>query len=436
MPHAAARRANLRAVRREIPPVRRPLSGRLKMLAAMLAGAAVLWGAVFVYRNSAVAPETVALTRGSVEIARSVDGLVVRTEQIYTAPAAGTVRRLAVEGQRVRVGAPVAQIVAGSTPTAEPAPATGTTPATGTAPTTGTTPAPQGDAAIRRELDKLNAAIYEKAFALNKAKANGDAAAADRLQEELDQLAIRQSELTPQLGRSQPVIVAPPPALPPVQAEVPAQPAAQAPNQGPALGEIVATVSGVVIYQTDGLEGQLAAGKADGWTPSAIKALTGEPRAAAETVAKGDPVFKIVDNLSATLLAVVPEDALTQLGAADVITIRFDGREGPPVAVRITQQVRENGEVLLVLKAPVFPEDLVHQRRFRATLVMGRHEGMMIPRSALDVRDGLQGVWVVEGAATRFHPVRVLGGTEDLLALETDLKVGIRILKQAPTWMR
>lgn len=449
MPYAATRRANLRAVRRELPPVRKPPSGRLKLLVAMLTGAAVLWGAVFVYRNSAIAPETVALTRGSVELTQSVDGLVVRTEQVYTAPAAGTVRRLAAEGQRVRVGAPVAQITAGGTPPiTTPAPATGTAPTTTPAPvtspaptpapTTSTTPATQGDAAIRRELDTLSAAIYDKAFALNKAKANGDTEAADRIQDELDQLAIRQSELTPQLGRSQPVIVTPPPALPPAQSQTPATPPTQAqtPPKAPALGEITATVSGIVVYQTDGLEGQLSIGKVDQWTPATIKALAGEPRAVTDTVTKGDPVFKIVDNLSATLLAVVPEDALRQMGDTNVVTIRFDGREGPPVAARIIRQVRENGEVLLVMSAPVFPEDLVHQRRFRATIVMGRHEGMMIPRSALDVREGLQGVWVVEGADTRFHPVRVLGGTDELLALETDLQVGIRILKQAPTGMR
>lgn len=456
MPHAATRRANLRAVRRELPPVRKPLSGRLKLVAAMLAGAALLWGAVFVYRSSAVAPETVALTRSTVEITQAVDGLVVRTEQVYTAPAAGAVRRLAAEGQRVRVGAPVAEILrekapvvtAGTAPTTTgTAPTTtgtsptttGTTPTTtGTTPTaTGTTPAAaQGDAAVRRELDRLNAAIYDKAFALNKAKANGDGEAADRIQEELDQLAIRQSELTPQLGRSQPVIVTPPPPLPQAEHEAPSQVTPQTPSQPPALGQITATVSGVVIYQTDGLEGVLAAAQAETWTPGSISALSGEPRATAETVAKGDPVFKIVDNLSATLLAVVPEAMLSQLGDTNVVTLRFEGREGPPVAVRILKQVRENGQVLLVMNAPVFPEDLVHQRRFRATLVMGRHEGIMVPRTALDVRDGLQGVWVVEGAGTRFHPVRVLGGTDDLLALETDLKLGIRILKQAPTGMR
>jgi putative membrane fusion protein len=438
MPYAATRRANLRAVRRELPPVRKPPSGRLKLLVAVAAGAALLWGAVFVYRSSAVAPETVALTRGSVENIQAVDGLVVRTELVYTAPVAGTVRRLAAEGQRVRVGAPVAEItkgpvvIAGTTGTTPTSPPAQTTPP----PTAATQAAPQGDAGIRRELDKLNAAIYEKAFALNKAKANGDVEAADRIQEELDQLAIRQSELTPQLGRSQPVVVAPPPALPPAEATVPAQQPPQTPPPPAALGQITATASGIVIYQTDGLEGQLAIDKVDQWTPAAISALSGEPRATTETVAKGDPVFKIVDNLSATLLAVVPEGILSQMGAADVVTIRFDGREGPPIAVRIIKQVRQNGEVLLVMNAPVFPEDLVHQRRFRATIIMGRHEGIMIPRTALDVRDGLQGVWVVEGAGTRFHPVRVLGGTDEQLALETDLKLGIRILKQAPTGMR
>ncbi|HYF95799.1 MAG TPA: HlyD family efflux transporter periplasmic adaptor subunit [Symbiobacteriaceae bacterium] len=405
---ATARRSNLRALRRELPPHRRPASGWRRALLAALAGIAVLGAAALVYRNLPVPVETVALTQGSVEITYAVDGLIARQEEVYTAPADGRLRRLVAEGQRVRVGSPVAEIVEAGT-AQEPAP-----------PGTPPDPVPQGDIAIRREIDRITAAIYDRASAINLAKANGDGEAAARLQDELDQLAVRQEELSQQLGRSQPVVVAPAPLLSPEQ------------PVGRALGVIKAGTSGIVIYQTDGLEGRLSGEL----KPSALAAMGPRPHAPGETVRQGEAVLKIVDNLNTTLLAVLPEEALTRLGGANRVTIRLDGRDARPVSGRITGQVREGGQVLLTLSASAMPEELVLQRRFRATLVMGAYEGLTVPRTALDVRDGLQGVWVLEGLETRFHPVRVLGGNDQVLALETDLAVGVRVLRYAPTSMR
>ncbi|HWI63713.1 MAG TPA: HlyD family efflux transporter periplasmic adaptor subunit [Symbiobacteriaceae bacterium] len=415
MPHATSRQSNLRTLRREIPPPPKKRSAGRKVLVTLLAGIALLGAAAAVYRSRPVTYETFVLTKGAVEITQAVDGLVVRREQVYTAPAAGRLQRLVPEGQRVRVGAPVAKIIAAD------ATVTAIAPAQPVPPTQAAAPA--GDSAARQEIDRLTAQIFERAAAVNDAKAKGDSELAARLQDELDQLGVRQQELTQQLGRTQPVVTP----APPLPAPEPA---------GPALGEITATVSGLVVYQTDGLESRLAVGQEKEWKPSFMSSLSAVPRVTGELVAKGDPVLKVVDNLTFSLVAVVPEAALKYLGDTDRVSIRFTGREGPPVAARITRQVREGSEVLLVLSAPVFPEELVHQRRFRATLLMGTYEGLVVPRTAIDVRDGLQGVWVLEGIETRFHPVRVLGGNDELLALETDLSVGVRVLQQAPTWMR
>lgn len=419
MPQANAYRNNLRILRRELPPPPRrkpPAVRKLLVMALAIIGLLVVVAAV--YRSIPVTYETVVLTRGSVEVMYAADGVVVRQERVYTAPAAGQLKRLVPEGQRVRVGSPIAQISAGGAATAAPAaPA-----AAPTAPAAGpTAPAARDDSAVRREIDRLSDAIYQKAVQANQARADGDTATANRLQDELDELSLRQQQLTQQLGRSEPSIIAPP-------ARAPEPPA------GPVLGTITASVSGVVIYQTDGLEDRLAAARSKEWKPSLLRSLNTDVRTTGESVGKGDAVLKVVDNLSLSLLAVVPEAALSRLGDTDRVTIRFAGRDGE-VTARITRQVKEGGDVLLVLTAPALPEELIVQRRFRATLVLGTYEGLVMPRTALDVRNGLQGVWVLEATETRFHPVRVLGGTDDLLALETDLPVGVRVLKNAPTGM-
>lgn len=407
MPQQTARQTNLRMLRREVPPPPRRRPAGLKLILGALAGLGFLIAAIGIYRNQPIAYETVPLSQGAVEITHAVDGLVARHEQVYTAPAAGMVARLVAEGQRVRVGAAIAQIVAADSAAPAPAPVT----------------QPAGNGTTQQQVDQLTVAIFAKATAINTAKANGDFETADLLQAELDELSVRQQELAAQIGRSQPVVTAPP-----------SHPVAQ--TQGPVLGEITATVAGLVIYQTDGLESSLAAGREGEWKPSLLSSLSAMPRAAPQAVAKGDPVLKVVDNLSLSLLVVVPQTAMKDLGESDRLSVRFTGRDGPPVTARIIRRVPEGESLLLVLSAPVFPEELVHQRRFRATLLLGSYEGLVVPRTAIDVRDGLQGVWVLAGIETRFHPVRVIGGNADLLALETDLQPGTAVLKHAPTWMR
>jgi putative membrane fusion protein len=195
-------------------------------------------------------------------------------------------------------------------------------------------------------------------------------------------------------------------------------------------------MAGLLTYQLDGLESALSPARAKDWKPSTVKALTAQLEPIPDVVAKGDPVLKVVDSLSLTLIAVVPDAVVARLGGETQVSLRFAGREGPPVVAQISRQVSEGGEVLLVLTAPVFPEELAQQRNFRATVVLGGASGLLVPRTAIDVRGGLQGVWVVAGTERTFHPARVLGGNDNVVALETDLTVGTRVLATAPTSMR
>lgn len=202
--------------------------------------------------------------------------------------------------------------------------------------------------------------------------------------------------------------------------------------------QVLADSAGILVYQVDGLEAALTPTSTADWKPSWFRSLVTNPRQTADgTVEAGDPLFKIVDNLSIGLLALVPESDLPATLPEDGrVQLHFPAWPGRPVAARITSVQREGGEVLLHLTAPVFPGELTGLRRVRVTLLFARFGGLVAPRSAIDVRGGKQGVWVHNHGDPYFHPVRVLGGNAQEVALETDLQPGTRLLRVAPRQMR
>lgn len=405
MQPSRAKSRHLQAVRRQIePPWHRRYLWRA--LAGMLVGAAAIGAGLAFWLPQPPAPDAIIELRpGTVEIAIQADAMVVRTERVYTAPARGHARRLADDGQRVRVGAPVVAILSGGPEESAGAPA----------------PVPVSEAASRRELEQISAELYRLATEAARARDLGDGEAQARYQAELDRVGLRQWELSRQLGSAQAPIAIPAP-----------------PPGGRLEAEVLADSAGILVYQIDGLEAVLTPTVTSGWTPSWFRSLVTAPRPTAEgPVAVGDPIFKVVDNLTIGLLLLVSEGALpAELPADGRVQLHFPAWPGRLVAARITAVEREGGEVLLHLSAPVFPGELTGLRRVRVTLLFERYGGMVAPRSAIDIRDGKQGVWVHNQGDPYFHPVRVLGGNAQEVALETSLQAGTRLLRTAPKDMR
>jgi putative membrane fusion protein len=406
-----AHRPAIRAVRRRLHSPR-PVRGRWRVWLAAGVAACALAGWVYAYRiwpAAAAAAATVALKNGTVEEAVLTDALVIRQEQLVRAPVSGTVIRLVPEGQRVRVGAPVVQIVSGV------AAADGAAPA----PATQQEPPAAGD--LAEAFDQYNVRIYQLARGVNEARGRGDSAEAARLQTELDATARSQWELARQLNGS--------PGTPPSPA-----PASEPPPAGAKVAEVPAGMAGMLVYQADGLEEALNPSASAQWKPSWFR-TRGVPvlrRTGEGTVTAGDPLFKVVDNLTVGLLLVVPAEAVATLPTDGEVQLRFTGRDGLTSA-RIARRVQEGSEVLLHLIAPVLPEELAGRRKVQVSLVLAARTGSVVPRSAVDVRGGLQGVWVWEGKEPQFHPAPVIGGNQQEVVLETDLPIGTRVVREAPT---
>ncbi len=309
-------RRHLRAVRGTLPPPSRP--GRRpwrKLLLALTALGALAAGGFWLSRSRPIfVPETVSVRHGSVEVAVETDALVVRTERVYAAPSSGGVKRVAAEGQRVRVGSPVVAV--------------------------------EGT-------------------------------------------------------------------------------------------QVVAENAGLVSYQVDGLEASLSTAQVAKWEPAWFKALPApSPRPIADGRAEaGAPLFKVVDNFSQALVTLVNLEAMPPVDEGTTVRIRFPGWGGATSEGRIARIAREGSEALLYLTAPTFPEALSGVRKASVSVVFDSFTGLVVPRTAIDVRGGRQGVWVLEGATPVFIPAKVLGGNVSEVVLEADLSPGARVVRTAPTHM-
>ncbi|MEW8978667.1 MAG: HlyD family efflux transporter periplasmic adaptor subunit [Symbiobacterium sp.] len=431
----------------------------------LLAGSAVVV-AVYAFRGGPL-PATVAedpeplsgVRVGTLAVTLDADAVLVRREQVVRTPRAGFVRHLAEEGARVRVGGEVVEFTPGGAAAVTvqeqprqntPVPAGSGESGSGAPTRDATGPLPLLPSAARQEFERLAADIHATAVALNEAQARGEPTAA--YQERLDELARAQNALLPALreeAASGGGAAASLPSLPARSASTAggAGGAATGPGGGTEWAEepmwtgeaqvVTTSVSGVVLYQTDGLEEVLTPEAVARWGPRDLLNLpyADVTELAEGPVARGGALFKLVDDLEMEMLLLVPADRLTAGMRSDLLergaSLEVAGRDLPLQATVL--RIAEEGEhVLLHLSAPLPSGDALRLRRMRVTLRLAEYEGTILPRAAVDVQEGRTGVWVARRGGYAFVPVRVLGGTADEVAVESNLPRDAQVLVAPP----
>lgn len=391
-----AHRKHLRAVRREVEVRSRRMVAFRRAIWFLLFGGTLGLATLFLWPKPPE-PAIAELLHGTVEVTVEADALILRQEAVYTAPVSGQVQRLIAEGQRVRVGDVPLTIGSGA----------------GAGAPAAAKPATLEPNDLLTEIEQLASRIYDLAVAQTAARDRQDEAESNRLQAQMDQLALRQVALAKQDGS---VVTLPP----------------TAPEPRGAAAVVMVETAGVVVYQIDGLEELLAPGAAP-WTPDRYRQLSLNPRKLAEgQVVLGAPVLKVVDNLNPSLMLVVPQEYLSYLASDRRFLIRFVGRDWEPVQASVVHHFAQNSELLLQLQVPALPDELNMVRKLRTSLVFAQVDGLVAPRSAIDVQEGRQGVWVADGGEPFFAPVRVLGGNASEVALETNLPPSTPVLRKPP----
>lgn len=181
--------------------------------------------------------------------------------------------------------------------------------------------------------------------------------------------------------------------------------------------------SGVVIRQTDGLEEVLNPAQMD------ILEIAGRQAKVAEAPFRGDwksdrcdkgqPVMKVVDNLSPLSICLqvpdgFPADRVKKGGSLSMVW------EGKDLTGRIAEAAEYNGRLRVVVRVQNYPVELMKKRKVSLSLAAGAVTGYIVPTRSLVVRDGQQGLYILDKSQTRWIPVKVEGVVNDRAAVTGD----------------
>ncbi|HLO04969.1 MAG TPA: hypothetical protein VK191_17865 [Symbiobacteriaceae bacterium] len=193
-------------------------------------------------------------------------------------------------------------------------------------------------------------------------------------------------------------------------------------------------VPGNVAWAVDGLEG-VTVGALKEATPAWFTTLPQpQPRQIADgaTVQAGDPVGRLVIGSDRALVAVVPKATIPAQWDPDQLKVAIPSQNWTGSGAEVEWK-GEGAERLLILRDRELPESLGTVRKVRLDLTFASYKGTIVPRTAVDVRGGRQGVWVTKGGEPSFVPGAVIGGDGTAVAMKLTVESGARVLKVAPS---
>lgn len=133
---------------------------------------------------------------------------------------------------------------------------------------------------------------------------------------------------------------------------------------------------------------------------------------AGNTVVPGTPLLKMVDPRSLWVATRVDESVVARVQPGQRASIRLrSGQTLPGKVARIARQSDAATRELDVYVAfDSVPQRFAIDQEAEVSIDVGEDRGMLVPLSALtQARDGGEGLFVIDGARTRFRPVEIAG---------------------------
>lgn len=198
--------------------------------------------------------------------------------------------------------------------------------------------------------------------------------------------------------------------------------------------ELTPELPGNVAWEVDGLESVTLEALKEA-TPAWFSSLPQpQPRQIADgaSVQEGEPVGRLVVGSERALVAVVPAAVIPARWDPARLVVAIPAQNWKGSGESVTWK-GEGAERLLILKDRNLPEGLGAVRKVRLELTFASYKGTIVPRTAIDVREGKQGVWVVKGGQRSFVPGAVVGGDGTMVAMNLTVDNGAQVLKVAPS---
>lgn len=145
-----------------------------------------------------------------------------------------------------------------------------------------------------------------------------------------------------------------------------------------------APISGVVSYKVDGLEETL--------TPENFGALSKEylenlDLKTGKMVATNEECGKVINNFECYIATVSNSEEAKQAEVEDKVKVRLSNNE--EVTAEITNIIKEDDDIVLILKLAKQVEELINYRKISFELIWWSSTGLKVPNQAIVEQDGL-----------------------------------------------
>ncbi|MEW6243055.1 MAG: HlyD family efflux transporter periplasmic adaptor subunit [Bacillota bacterium] len=354
-------------------------------------------------------------SRGTVEVSRSADAVIIRDEQVVRSPVKGKIVLLVNEGDKVRVGTVVAEIEN-----------------------------PEIGAELKRRLAELNARLarfesengrrmQELTDEINRINAQL-LQEVDRLRKAINvqdhSLIVTVSERISSLVSDRTTAAGELAVLEAGRGDILSEKETVQRQLDGAVNRLEAKAPGAVSYYTDGYESQLSPSRIAAFGPKMVYSLQPKPERtkSGEEVEAGTPVFKLVNTQETFIAIVLPQKDAQALVQTSTIQVRIEG-EGRTISFRPVSVGPKSGDdyVLLLASTEEFVPELLNLRRVNVEIVTETYSGVVIPRSALTTIEEVLGVYAFEKAKAKFVPVTVKGGNHSHVVVE-GIKEGTEVV--------
>ena len=192
------------------------------------------------------------------------------------------------------------------------------------------------------------------------------------------------------------------------------------PEFGEVTYDIFTDSTGLLCSHLDGLEGIITPQKPDVPEMSGIEKTGDKTIRDGAIVNKGQPVFKIIDNLSpVSLYSVVPKAAFTEVYLKKPIVLQA-AWENTSFGIAPDKLI-ENGDNLEVFyQLADYPEMLVHHRSVTLIVTTRMLKGLLVPAKAVVYRAGEPGIYIVVKKKALWKPVKIEGELSGMVAVAGD----------------
>ncbi|NLJ76154.1 MAG: hypothetical protein GX325_02710 [Peptococcaceae bacterium] len=190
---------------------------------------------------------------------------------------------------------------------------------------------------------------------------------------------------------------------------------------GETTTDMYTDVTGILCSHLDGYESILTPANMDELAPPVIGKINDRPLADGDLVDKGQPVFKIIDNLSPVYMYTTIPKADFAAGFWDepgILQVSWNNFDFSIIPGAQLVDNGENIEGLFLLKN--FPEQIIHRRQVSIDVTAGALGGLLVPEQAVVYRDEQPGIYLVIKKKATWTPVEIKGSLGGKVALGGD----------------